>query len=295
MGQGAPLKHLTFSRNMIGIAAMLGAMSVLPFIDMFAKILGSQGLPIVQIVAARVAIGALFTAPLAWRAAGPSMLRRANPGLHILRAALLVTATFAFFLSLKYLQMAESLAIFFVQPLVLTALSGWFFGEKVGLHRWGAVLVGFAGVLIIVRPGMLPFNLGTLLAFGSGCSLALYLALSRRIAGQVPVIVTTFQTSALSALLLIVLMPWVWTDPNPQQWLMLIALGIFGTLGQYLMLRSYDFAEASLLAPFAYFEMVMTTLLGWWVFGDFPDAMTWAGVAVLIASALYISLQAKEA
>jgi drug/metabolite transporter (DMT)-like permease len=278
------------SRPLIGILLMVGAMASLPFIDMFAKILGSQGLPIVLIVCARVGFGALMTAPLAWRAVGPTMWRRSNPWFHLLRAALFNMATFCFFWSLKYLPLADALAIFFVQPLVLTALSGWFFGEKVGLQRWAAVMVGFVGVLIIVRPGLAAFNLGTVFAFGSGCALALYLALSRKIAGELPAIVTTFQTSALCALILIGILPFIWITATTMQWGMLAAMGVFGTLGQFLMLRSYDFAEASLLAPFAYTEIIMATALGWLVFGDFPDAYTIAGVAILVASALYIAL-----
>jgi drug/metabolite transporter (DMT)-like permease len=278
---------------LIGILLMVGAMASLPFIDMFAKILAGQGLAIVLIVCARVGFGALMTAPLAWRAVGPQMWRRPNPWFHLLRAALFNTATFCFFWSLKYLPLADALAIFFVQPLVLTALSGWFFGEKVGLHRWAAVMVGFVGVLIIVRPGLIAFNWGTVFAFGSGCALALYLALSRKIAGEMPAIVTTFQTSALCALILIGILPFVWISPTAMQWGMLAAMGVFGTLGQFLMLRSYDFAEASLLAPFAYTEIIMATALGWLVFGDFPDAYTIAGVAILVASALYIALHSE--
>lgn len=278
---------------LIGIALMMGAMAALPFIDMFAKILGAAGLPIVLIVCARVGFGAVMTAPLAYRAVGTGMFRRANPWFHVLRAALFNLSTFTFFWSLKYLPLADALSIFFVQPLVLTALSGWFFGERVGLRRWAAVMVGFMGVLIIVRPGLVAFNLGTVFAFGSGCALAMYLALSRRIAGEMPAIVTTFQTSALCALILIGILPFIWVTPTGLQWGMLIAMGVFGTLGQFLMLRSYDFAEASLLAPFAYTEIIMATLLGWLVFGDFPDGYTVLGVGVLIASALYIALHSE--
>lgn len=278
---------------LVGIALMMGAMAALPFIDMFAKILGAAGLPIVLIVCARVGFGALLTAPLAYRAVGVGMFRRANPWFHVLRATLFNLSTFTFFWSLKYLPLADALSIFFVQPLVLTALSGWFFGERVGLRRWAAVMVGFIGVLIIVRPGLVAFNLGTVFAFASGCCLAMYLALSRRIAGEMPAIVTTFQTSALCALILVGILPFIWITPSLTQLAMLIAMGVLGTTGQFLMLRSYDFAEASLLAPFAYTEIIMATLLGWLVFGDFPDAYTILGVGVLIASALYIALHSE--
>ncbi len=288
------MKTPPLPRTFIGVLFMLAAMFVLPFLDLFAKILGQHGMPIVQIVCGRVVFGTLMSAPFAWGAVGPKMLHSARPFNQIIRASLLITTTVCFFLALKYLPLADTLAIFFVQPLVLTVLSGTFFGETVSARRWAAVMVGFIGVLVIVRPGLTAFNLGSVLALASGCSLALYLALSRKVAGETDAATNTFQTSAFASILLLGIMPWAWTPPTPSEWAMLAAMGVIGSIGQFLIFRAYDYADASLLAPLAYSEMVMSTLVGWLAFSEFPDVWTWVGVSILIASAVYIAMDARS-
>ena len=280
-------------RTIIGIALMLGAMAVLPFLDVVAKTLGQQGMPILQIVWARMAFGALLTLPFTLRHGGAAAIRPDRPAYHTVRASLLVAATFLFFSALKYLPIADALAIFFVQPLILTAISPFVLNEKVGPRRWAAVAVGFAGTLIIIRPGFTDLNPGTLLALGAGASLAVYFAMTRRISGSAPAMVTTFHTSLMGTLLTTLAVIPLWQAPSPAQWGLLFLIGLIATLGHYLIVRAYDHAEASLLAPLAYTEMVMATVAGWWFFGDFPDAPTFAGVAILIACATYISLRER--
>jgi len=280
--------------SLAGVGLMLGAMAVLPFLDVVAKTLGEQGVPVLQIVWARMAMGAVMTAPLALRAAGPRGLWPERAGIHGLRAALLILATFLFFAALKFLPIADALAVFFVQPLVVTALSPLILGEHVGPRRWAAVAVGFIGTLIIIRPGMQAFNPGTLLALGAGCALALYFLLTRRIAGRDAAMVTTFRTSLLGALIVTALVWLVWQRPTPGQWGLFLALGAISTLGHGLIVMAYDRAEASLLAPLAYTEMVMAVIAGWWFFGDFPDLWTFVGVGVLIGCALYISSRERR-
>ena len=279
--------------SLLGVGLMIGAMAVLPFLDVVAKTLGEMGVPVLQIVWARMAFGAMLTAPLALRAAGPRGLWPERAGIHSLRAALLILATFLFFAALKFLPIADALAVFFVQPLVVTALSPLILREHVGPRRWAAVAVGFIGTLIIIRPGLQAFNPGTALAFGAGCALALYFLLTRRIAGRDAAMVTTFRTSLLGTLIVSALVWLVWQPPTPEQWALFVALGLISTLGHGLIVMAYDHAEASLLAPLAYTEMIMAVAVGWWFFGDFPDVWTFAGVAVLIACALYISARER--
>lgn len=280
-------------RTIIGIALMLGAMAVLPFLDVVAKTLGNQGMPILQIVWARMAFGALLTLPFTLHHGGAKAIRPDRPAYHTLRAALLVAATFLFFSALKYLPIADALAIFFVQPLILTAISPFVLGEKVGPRRWAAVAVGFAGTLIIIRPGFTDLNPGTLLALGAGASLAVYFAMTRRISGSAPAMVTTFHTSLMGAILTTLAVIPLWEAPSPTQWGLLFLIGLIATVGHYLIVRAYDHAEASLLAPLAYTEMIMATVVGWWFFGDFPDGWTFFGVAILIACATYISIRER--
>lgn len=280
-------------RTIIGIALMLGAMAVLPFLDVVAKTLGNQGMPILQIVWARMAFGALLTLPFTLRHGGTAAIRPDRPAYHTLRAALLVAATFLFFSALKYLPIADALAIFFVQPLILTAISPFVLGEKVGPRRWAAVAVGFIGTLIIIRPGLTELNPGTFLALGAGAALAIYFAMTRRISGSAPAMVTTFHTSLMGTILTTLAVLPLWEPPTATQWGLLFLIGLIATVGHYLIVRAYDHAEASLLAPLAYTEMVMATFAGWWFFGDFPDGPTFVGVAILIGCATYISVRER--
>jgi drug/metabolite transporter (DMT)-like permease len=281
-------------RPLIGVALMLGAMAVLPFLDVVAKILGQQGMPILQIVWARMAVGALLTLPFTLRHGGPAAIRPDRPAYHTLRAALLIAATFLFFSALKYLPIADALAIFFVQPLILTAISPILLGERVGPRRWAAVAIGFVGTLIIIRPGFAEVNPGTFLALGAGASLAVYFAMTRRISGSAPAMVTTFHTSLMGTLLISLPVLMLWEPPTPAQWGLLFLIGLIATVGHYLIVRAYDHAEASLLAPLAYTEMVMATVVGWWFFGDFPDGYTFLGTAILIACATYIGVRERK-
>ena len=281
------------TRPLIGIGLMLIAMAVLPGIDVIAKILGRQGLPVIEIVWARLTFGALFALPFAWRHNGAKGLIPDQPLVHTLRASLLITATFSFFAALKFLPIADALAIFFVQPLVVTALSPLILHERVGPRRWAAVAVGFVGTLIIIRPGFGTLNPGSLLALAAGTSLALYFLITRRIAGRNPAAVTTFQTSAIGGLITSAVVAFYWQTPSPQQWVLLSLLAVIATLGHTLIVRAYAHAEASLLAPLAYTEMVTSTILGWLFFRDFPDRWTLLGVAILITCAVYISVRER--
>ncbi|MBC7477179.1 MAG: DMT family transporter [Pseudorhodobacter sp.] len=279
--------------TLIGIGLMLLAMAILPAIDVIAKYMGAHGTPVLMIVWARLTFGAVLTLPFALPHAGLRGLIPATPLIHGLRASLLICATFFFFWSLRFLPIADALAIFFVQPLIVTALSPLILGEHVGTRRWAAVGVGFIGTLIIVRPGFGGLNLGALLALGAGTSLALYMLLTRRIAGAQKAIVTTFHTNLLGAAITSALVPLVWITPTPTDWLLFVTLAIIANIGHNFIVRAYDHAEASLLAPLAYTEMVTSTVLGYLFFGDFPDAWTFVGVAILISCAIYISLTAR--
>jgi drug/metabolite transporter (DMT)-like permease len=173
-----------------------------------------------------------------------------------------------------------------LSPLVL--------GEKVGMRRWLAVAVGFMGTLIIIRPGFQGLNPGAFMALGAGTSLALYMLLTRRIAGSASAMTTTFLTSLAGAVLTSIAVVFVWQAPTPQQWALFVLLAFIATAGHYLIVRAYDYAEASLLAPLGYTEMIMAVIVGWYFFGDFPDAWTFVGVGILIACAIYISYRERK-
>jgi drug/metabolite transporter (DMT)-like permease len=281
------------SQSLLGIGLMLGAMALLPFMDVIAKLLGQQGMPVLQIVWARLFFGMLVTLPFALKLTGLRQLWPAMPVMHGLRALLLVAATAFFFWALQLLPIADTLSIFFVQPLIVTMLSPLVLGETVGLRRWTAVVVGFIGTLIIIRPGFQEINPGVFLALASGASLAIYMLLTRKIAGSADAMVTTFHTSMMGAILMTVAVVFIWTPPSLWQWAMFVLLAAIANIGHYLIVRAYDYAEASLLAPLAYTEIIMAVAAGWWFFGDFPDVWTFAGVGILIACAIYISVRER--
>ncbi|MDP3194564.1 DMT family transporter [Tabrizicola sp.] len=279
---------------MVGVALMLAAMAILPVIDVFAKKLGQAGLPILIVVWARALFGGLMTLPFALRAEGAQAFRPAQPLRQLARAVLLFGATFLFFQALKHLPIADALAIFFVNPLVIVILSALALREKVGPRRWAAVAVGFIGTLVIIRPGLVEVNPGTLYALGAGVALGSYFVMTRAMAGVADAMVLNFQTSAIGAALITLALPFLWISPTLQQWAMLAALGVIATLGHVLITKAYEHGEASLLAPLAFTEIIMATLLGWWFFGDLPDGWTVLGVTILIASAVYISVRERQ-
>lgn len=274
---------------------MLTAMAILPFIDVLAKVLGQQGMPILIVVWARAVFGALMTLPFAIRAEGLAAFRPRRPLHHLSRAVLLFSATFLFFQALKHLPIADALAIFFVNPLVIVILSALILRERVGPRRWAAVAVGFVGTLIIIRPGLVEVNPGTFYALGSGVALGSYLVMTRHIAGAANAMVLTFQTSTIGAALMTLALPLLWQMPDPAQWLMLVGLGVVATLGHVLITMAYEHGEASLLAPLAFTEIIMATVFGWWFFNDLPDRWNVLGVAILIGSAIYISIRERRA
>ncbi len=279
---------------LIGIGLMLAAMAILPFLDVVAKQLGREGVPVLQIVWARLFFGTFLTLPFAAKLAGPRGLVPNMPVIHGVRAAFLIGATGFFFAALHYQSIADTLSIFFVQPLIVTMLSPWVLGETVGLKRWIAVIIGFCGTLVIIRPGFQEIGPGVVLALLAGASLAIYMLMTRRIAGSAPAMVTTYYTSLMGAIIMSVVAVFVWEPVSLSQWGFFVLLALIANGGHYLIVKAYDHAEASLLAPLAYTEMIMATLAGWYFFGDFPDLWTFVGVGILIACAVYISLTERK-
>ena len=278
---------------LLGIGLMLLAMAVLPFLDVVAKFLGQQGVPILQIVWARLFFGALITLPFTLKLVGARGIMPNMPLMHTARALLLISATGFFFWGLTYLSIADTLSIFFVQPLIVTMLSPLVLGEKFGIRRWLAVLIGFMGTLIIIRPGFQELNPGVFMALAAGLSLAIYMLMTRKISGSAPAMVTTFYTSLLGAIIMSAAVVFVWQPVSPEQWGFFVLLAFIANGGHYLIVKAYDYGEASLLAPLAYSEMIMAVAAGWYFFGDFPDVWTFVGVGVLIASAIYISIRER--
>ena len=216
----------------------------------------------------------------------PSMGDR--PWMQLLRGICLACASLLFFVSLRHLPLADAIALIFVFPLIITALAPFVLGEKVGIHRWGAVAAGFLGVCIIIRPGFAGFSWNNLLPLFAGLALALYLLLNRKLSNSAPLVVSLAVIAAPGAILFTLGVPLVWQTPQPQHLWIFPLIGLLGAGGHFCYIQAYTKAPASVLAPFGYLEIPVAVLCGWVVFRDFPDIITWTGIAILASSGLYI-------
>ena len=281
--------------TLLGILLMLAFCALAPLLDVAAKLAAENGVPVGQITTARFVVQTALMLPVVLVLRLSIRLSPRALAFASLRALFLLVSTYAFVSGIEVMPIADALAIFFVNPLVIVILSALVLRETVGPHRWAAVAVGFVGMLIIIRPGMVEVNPGTFYALGAGVALGSYLVMTRHIAGSADAMVLTFQTSAIGAGLMTLALPFVWHTPTPGQWVMLAGLGVVATLGHMLITKAYEHGEASLLAPLAFTEILMATVFGWWFFGDLPDRWTVLGVTVLVASAIYISIRERRA
>ena len=272
---------------MKAIILNLSAWAVLPFMDTIAKYLSSE-LSFFQITWARYFFTVFFTLPFMFFFFRKNLTWSENPKLQILRGLTLLIANICFFYSISIISMAKALTLAFVAPLITTALSPIFLGEKVGIRRWTAVLIGFVGSLVVIRPGFLEFNLATIAALGTGCFYGIYLVITRKLHSTDSPLLTLLITGVVGAVIASLLVPFVWINPTPVQWSWLALMGIFACLGHILLIYSLKYADASKLAPFGYFEIVTNIILGYYFFSDFPDNYTFLGLFIIILSGVYI-------
>jgi len=217
-----------------------------------------------------------------------------QPKLQIYRGLTLFFANILFFYSISIISMAKALTLAFVAPLITTALSPIFLGEKVGFRRWSAVLVGFVGSLIVVRPGFIEFNLASFAALGTGFFYGIYLIITRKLHSSDTPLLTLLLTGVVGVVVASCFVPIVWIPPTFNQWSLLALMGIFACLGHLFLILSLKYADASKLAPFGYFEIVTNVILGYYFFGDFPHYWTWVGLGIIVCSGIYISLRERD-
>jgi drug/metabolite transporter (DMT)-like permease len=218
----------------------------------------------------------------------PTLLDCSDKLLQIVRSVLVLLATACMFFALGYMPLADAVAITFVAPLLIVALSAVLLKEVVGPRRWGAVIVGFIGVMVIIRPGAGTFQIAALLPLTAALLYAIFQIITRIISHRSDPLNMLFYTAVTGAVVMTAIVPFSWQTPSYDQWLMLVAIGLLGGLGHYALIRAYERSETSLVAPFAYTEIIWATLLGFMVFGDFPDIYTFFGTVIIITSGVYI-------
>ena len=275
---------------MKAISYNLLAWAILPFMDTIAKYLSSE-LSFFQITWARYFFTVFFTLPFMFVFFRKNLTWSTQPKLQIFRGLTLFFANILFFYSISIISMAKALTLAFVAPLITTALSPIFLGEKVGFRRWSAVIVGFVGSLIVIRPGFIEFNLASIAALGTGFFYGIYLIITRKLHTSDSPLLTLLLTGVVGAVVASFLVPVVWISPTFNQWSLLALMGVFACLGHLFLILSLKYADASKLAPFGYFEIVTNVILGYYFFGDFPHHWTWVGLAIIICSGVYISFR----
>jgi drug/metabolite transporter (DMT)-like permease len=293
--------------NLAGVLAALGASFVFSINDAAIKFLADD-YALHQVVLMRSVVGmVLILAVIVPWEGGYHLLRTRRLGVHLLRGACLVVANMAFFLALAAMPLAEAVAIFFVSPMLITLFSVVFLAERVGPRRWVAVAGGLLGVVIMLRPGTGAFQVAALLPLLAAAAYAVLHTLTRRIGATERAATMAFYIQIaflLSSLamglafgdgrfaaqddpsLAFLLRGWVW--PAAADWPLIVLVGVSSAMGGFLISQAYRLCEAALVAPFEYVAMPLAIFWGVAIFGEWPDAATWTGIALILGGGLYM-------
>lgn len=271
-----------------GVALFAAATAVLATMDVTAKHL-SQTIPVEQLAWSRYFGQSVAMAILFAPKRGLSLVATRRPWLHLFRSVLMLACSLLFFTAISIMPLADAVAISFLSPLLVVALAALLLKEQVGVRRWSAVAVGLAGALIIVRPGAGAAHWGALLVLAMCFTYAFYLIATRLVATTEDALTSLFYSGVVGAVALSLWVPFVWRWPaGALDAGMFAILGLYGGVGHYLIIRAYRYAQASTLAPLTYLSLLWATAYGWLVFGDFPDAPTLAGAALVASAGVYV-------
>ena len=274
-------------RPLRGIAFVVLGFACFGVTDALSKA-GLETMSTAQMLAIRSVVVLLLMLPWIHRAGGLAVLRTSRPRDHAIRVLCSLVSMVCFFEALRHLELATAIALGFVAPLIMTALSVPMLGERVGIHRWSAIVVGFAGALVIVRPGPDGVQPAALLCLFAAATWAASMVYARRLSRSDPEITMILFQNLAVALVMGVAAPLMWRPVGLFE-LGLIALMACAILvGQWCTFRGFRLAPVGLVAPFQYSELLWATLFGWLIWREFPDPPVWIGAAILIASGLYV-------
>ena len=289
-------------RPLLGVGLMIGFALVAPGMDALAK-LSAATIPVGQILAFRFGVQMGLLVPLALVLGVWVRQSMAEISTHFLRAGLILLATGAFFTALKVMPIADAIAIFFVEPFILTLFGAVFLGESIGWRRLLACGIGFCGALIVIRPSLSEFGLVALLPLLTAVSFALYMILTRRVARRMhPVALQGWTALAAFAIILPVLLMFNDSDvavfdpvmPQGVVWIFLLGVGITASASHLMISGALRYAPAATIAPLQYLEIVTASILGYLIFADLPDAQTLLGIAIIMASGIFVILRERR-
>jgi drug/metabolite transporter (DMT)-like permease len=269
-----------------GIALILLSTVFLGTSDVTAKYL-SATLPSIEIAWIRFLVFALIMVPAMLPRSPLYALKTDRLGLQMMRGAAWLASSLVFISGLRYLPIAEASATGFVSPLFVTALSIFFLGENVGVRRWLATAVGLIGVLIILRPGSAAFHPATIFPLVSALAWAVTMVTTRMLSGRDRAVTTMTYSSIAGVCIVTALVPLVWVTPTWHDILFGIFIGVASTAGGWIVVLAFRYADASVLAPFSYTQLLWVSILGFVIFGELPDVWTVTGAVFIVASGLY--------
>jgi drug/metabolite transporter (DMT)-like permease len=282
-----PASH--HAHHLRGIICIMIAVSFFALLDATAKYL-AKFYPVAGIVWARYFFQALAMLVVLGPRLGLGLVRTKRPGLQIARGTVLVGASLTFFTALALMPLAEGSAISFTAPLLLMAMSVPLLRERVDGPAWIAVWLGFSGVLLIIRPGTGVFTWVALLPLVTAFCNAFYQILTRKLSGTDNTLTTLFYGGLVGAVIMSTLLPFYWTTPQSLFHAFLyVMLGVLAGIGHYLLIKAFEYAPASTLAPFIYVQVVAVLVLGYLVFDSFPDGWSLAGMAIIVASGAFVA------
>jgi drug/metabolite transporter (DMT)-like permease len=280
-------------RRLSAIGLMLLALVFFSTLDTAVKYLATRGgIPVMQLSWLRFLVqffGLLILVPALGLMSLERLFTSKKFAKQMVRSTLMAATTFFNFLALQYLRLDQTVTIVFLAPLVVAALAGPLLGEWVGWRRAIAIIVGFIGVLIAVRPGLGSVHPAVIYAFLAMAAYALFMLLTRHLAPYDPPLVTLFYSMFVGTLFgaPLAISQWVWPDAWTT-WALLLSLGVLGGAGHFLFILAYNRAPASAISPFLYAQLITMVGLGYVVFGDIPDPSTLVGATVIIASGIYL-------
>jgi drug/metabolite transporter (DMT)-like permease len=282
-------------RRLTGILCVLVALVLFTGIDSCAKWLVLSGMPPMVVVFTRYAVHALLVAAMFLPLRRGSLLTTQRPGLEIVRALALLTSTVCNFIAVQYLPLTLTAAIFFTAPLWICVLSIPLLGEKVGIRRWAAIVVGLTGGFIATRPWSADFHWAVFVSLGTPIASAFYNILTRQLAGVDSTSTQQFYAGWIATLAIapVAAIDWQWPT-GTLNWVLFALIGAFGWAGHQFLTVAHRFAPASALAPFLYLQMVFLTAASWIIFHQPPDRWTLAGASIVLASGLYVWLRERH-
>jgi len=283
----APLQR---DRVLLGVGCMMLATSLFPIMNGTVQVLSAR-YSSEQLVWARILVQVFFVLGFFAPRSGLALIKTRQPFWQFLRSCAQMSSTFCFFYGVKHLPLAKAASIGFLGPFIVALLAWPILGERITVRRLMAVIVAFFGVLVIIRPGSEVFHWASFYILGSTTFYALYQIFTRKVAGHDPPETSAFYGALVGSVVMTAALPYYWRTPI--DWIdgaLMASLGVIAGLGHYFVARAMTYAQANIIAPFGYWQLIGATLVGFLITGALPDIYTWIGAAIIICAGVYIAL-----